>query len=196
LYSEAERPSPQACPPAVLLIRHPMAPAPIPVLPETPANQIPAGATPEEATRYAVDTFRRAAPGFADCGVTLAIEPLSPPEADFINTAAEAVAILEQLSHPNFALHLDVKAISTETVPTPELIRRYLQRMVHFHANDPNKRGPGFGRTDFVPIFRALNDSGYPGWVSVEVFDYTPDPETIARDSLRYMRACEVAACG
>jgi sugar phosphate isomerase/epimerase len=157
-------------------------------------RRIPAGATAEEATRYAVDTFRRAAPGFADCGVTLAIEPLSPPEADFINTAAEAVAILDQLHHPNFALHLDVKAMSTETIPPPELIRRYHQRMVHFHANDANKRGPGFGNTDFVPIFRALINSGYQGWVSVEVFDYTPDPETIARESIRYMRACEVKA--
>jgi sugar phosphate isomerase/epimerase len=157
-------------------------------------RRVPAGATREEATGYAVDTFRRAAAGFADCGVTLAIEPLSPPEADFINTAAEAVAILDQLDHPNFALHLDVKAMSTETVPTPDVIRRYHQRMVHFHANDPNKRGPGFGKTDFVPIFRALIASGYQGWVSVEVFDYTPDPETIARGSLRYMRACEVKA--
>ena len=159
-------------------------------------RRIGEGMNREDAFRNAVETFRLAAPAIGDSGVKLCLEPLSPPEADFINTAAEAVAILEQLSHPNFALHLDVKAMSTETVPTPELIRRYLQRMVHFHANDPNKRGPGFGRTDFVPIFRALNDSGYPGWVSVEVFDYTPDPETIARDSLRYMRACEVAACG
>jgi sugar phosphate isomerase/epimerase len=157
-------------------------------------RRIPAGATREQATAYAIDTFRRAASGFADCGVVLAIEPLSPPEADFINTAAEAVEILDTLSHPNFALHLDVKAMSTETVATPDLIRRYHERMVHFHANDPNKRGPGFGNTDFVPIFQALSDSGYQGWVSVEVFDYTPDPETIARDSLRYMRACETKA--
>jgi sugar phosphate isomerase/epimerase len=154
-------------------------------------RRIPIGSTRAEATRYAVDTFRQSAQGLADCSVTLSIEPLSPPEADFINTAAEAVEILDELDHPNFALHLDVKAMSTEALPTPEVIRRYHNRMVHFHANDPNRRGPGFGDTDFVPIFRSLVENDYQGWVSVEVFDYTPDPETIARESLRYMRECE-----
>ena len=47
-----------------------------------------------------------------------------------------------------------------------------------------------FGDADFGPIFRALVDARYHGWVSVEVFDYSPDPETIARESLRYMREC------
>ena len=75
--------------------------------------------------------------------------------------------------------------MSTESLPTPELVRRHGQQAGHFHANDSNRRGPGFGDTNFVPILQALKQSGYPGWVSVEVFDYTPDPVTIARESLR-----------
>lgn len=158
-------------------------------------RRIPPGATREQAVEYAVDTFRRAQNAIADSGVKLCLEPLAPAEADFITTCAEAVAILDRLAHPNFVLHLDVKAMSSEETPIPDLIRRHAGRTGHFHANDANRRGPGFGAVDFVPIFRALRDGGYAGWVSVEVFDYTPDAETIARESLRYMRECEKTAC-
>jgi sugar phosphate isomerase/epimerase len=154
-------------------------------------RRIPEGATLEQATDYALDTLRRAAPGIADRGVKLLLEPLSPPDANFMTTAAEAVELMRRLDSPVFRLHLDVKAMSTEAYSVPELIHRYKDVLHHFHANDPNLRGPGFGETDFVPIFAALRDIGYKGWVSVEVFDYTPDPETIARESLRYMRECE-----
>lgn len=155
-------------------------------------RRIPVGRTREEAAGFALDTFQRAAPHFAQLGVRLCLEPLSPPEADFINTCAEAVAILEQLNHPSFVLHLDVKAMSTDDESAPDLIRKYGSRAGHFHANDANRRGPGFGDTDFGPLFDALKESGYAGWVSVEVFDYSPDPVTIARESLRYMQGkCE-----
>ena len=157
-------------------------------------RRIPAGATRAQATDYAYDTFCRALPGIAECGVRLCLEPLSPPEADFLNTCAEAVELLDRINDPHFVLHQDVKAMSTEDAPTPALIQRFSGRTEHFHANDPNKRGPGFGNTDFVPIFRALHECGYRGWVSVEVFDYSPDPETIARESIRYMRECDVKA--
>lgn len=154
-------------------------------------RRIPAGATRAQAVDYAVDSFNRAKKGIADAGVRLCLEPLAPTEADFIQTAAEACEILDRINHPNFVLHLDVKAMSSETIPIPELIKTHAARLGHFHANDANKRGPGFGAVDFTPIFQALKSIGYAGWVSVEVFDYTPDPVTIARESIRYMRECE-----
>jgi sugar phosphate isomerase/epimerase len=154
-------------------------------------RRIPAGPMASHVDEFASDTFRRAMPGIASEGVTLCLEPLSPPEADYINTCAEALALIERVSHPQMVLHLDVKAMATDEAPAPELIRRHGQQAGHFHANDANRRGPGFGDTDFKPILRALRDIEYRGWVSVEVFDYTPDPETIARRSIEYLRACE-----
>jgi sugar phosphate isomerase/epimerase len=154
------------------------------------ARKIPPGADKAKAADLAVDTFKRAKKGIGDAGVRLCLEPLAPTETDFIQTCDEANAILDRIDHPNFVLHQDVKAMSSEGPPVPDLIRKHAKRTGHFHANDPNKRGPGFGNTDFAPIFKALKDTGYQGWVSVEVFDYAPDPETIARDSIRYMKEC------
>jgi sugar phosphate isomerase/epimerase len=78
--------------------------------------------------------------------------------------------------------------MSSEPTPVTELIRQYGAIAHHFHANDANRRGPGFGDVDFKPIFQALRESGYNRWVSVEVFDYKPDPETITTKSIEYMR--------
>ncbi len=154
-------------------------------------RKIPDGFRRDQANEFAIDTFRRAAPAIADYGVTLCLEPLAPTETDFINTCAEACELIERIDRPGFALHQDVKAMSSESIPIPDLIRKYAAVTRHFHANDPNRRGPGFGEIDFRPIFSALNESKYGRWVSVEVFDYSPDPETIARQSVEYMRRCE-----
>lgn len=147
-----------------------------------------AGVSLDQAFDYAAETFHRAMPGVADSGVTICMEPLAPIETNFINTCAEGARLMEAVGHPNFVLHLDVKAMSSEARPVTELIREYIPRTGHFHANDPNMKGPGFGEVDFVPIFRALRDAGYDRWVSVEVFDYQPDAETIARRSIEYMQ--------
>ncbi len=154
-------------------------------------RNVPPGHTREQAEDFALDTLAHCLPALADAKVYLCLEPLTPAETDFKNTAAEGVALIRRLAHPFVKLHLDVKAMSAEPAPAPDVIRSNAEHLFHFHANDPNKRGPGFGSTDHRPIFRALKDIRYTGWVSVEVFDYSPDPDTIARESIRYMRGCE-----
>lgn len=140
------------------------------------------------AWRYAAEGFAALMSEAQACGVTLALEPLAPTETDFINTAAEAVQMIRDVSHPNFRLHLDVKAMCSESLPVDEIIRANSEDMVHFHANDANLRGPGFGDVDYAPIAAALKQVGYQGYVSVEVFNYDPDPETIAVESLAFLK--------
>lgn len=157
-------------------------------------RKIPDGYTHAEAEEFAADTIGHTLKVLEETGVCLALEPLAPSETDFLQTAESGRRLMAKIGHANVRLHLDVKAMSSEAEPIPELLREFRGELKHFHANDPNLRGPGFGSMDFVPIFAALKQIEYPGWVSVEVFDYSPDPETIARESLRYMRECESRA--
>lgn len=152
-------------------------------------RNFPAEMTHAQASDNALWVIERALPTLEAQGVTLAIEPLGPAEGNFLNHASQAVEIIERLNSPWVRLHLDVKAMSSEGEPIDKIIRDNAQHLAHFHANDPNRLGPGMGEVDFVPIFAALRAIGYEGWVSVEVFDYSPGAETIARESMRNMRA-------
>jgi sugar phosphate isomerase/epimerase len=153
-------------------------------------RNVPAGVSKDQAMRHAVEVFSRAMPVLEELDVVLAVEPLGPAEGNFLNTSAEAVQVIEGVGSTHCRLHLDCKAMSSESVPIPELIRRHHRLLEHFHANDPNRQGPGFGSLDFVPIFEALGEVDYRGWVSVEVFDYAPGVERLARESMEYMAGC------
>jgi len=149
------------------------------------------GVTLAEAHGHLREVFGRLVPVLETTDTVVALEPLAPSETDVLTTAAETCRILEAIGSPHIRLHLDVKAMASEPTATPELIRASAPWLEHFHANDENLRGPGFGSVDFLPIFRALDEVGYAGWVSVEVFDYTPGPERTARQSIEYMRRIE-----
>ncbi len=143
----------------------------------------------EQAMSFAAGVFRQCLPRLEERGVTICMEPLTPKETNFVNTCAEAAELIDMVGHPRFQLHQDVKAMLSEPDPIPALIDRYRRVTRHFHVNDSNLLGPGMGETDYVPILRALRASGYDGWVSVEVFDYSPGAEHIARASIDYLRA-------
>jgi len=156
-------------------------------------NLLP-GVTRDQAMEYAAEVLAATVPTLEKTGVSIAIEPLGPSDTDFVNTAAEGVELMKLVNSPRVQLHLDCKAMVNEPTPIPDLIRQFHKECIHFHANDGNLQGPGFGKLDFVPIFKALKEVNYGGWVSVEVFDYTPGVERLVKESIAYMKKCEAKA--
>jgi sugar phosphate isomerase/epimerase len=150
-------------------------------------NLLP-GVTHAQAMQWAAEVLVQLRMQCERLGVTIAIEPLGPAEGDFLNTARSAIELCKLVNSPRCRLHLDVKAMSSETAPIDSIVRDSAAWIEHFHANDPNLLGPGMGAVDFAPIFAALGEVGYQRWVSVEVFKYEPSPTEIARQSIEYMR--------
>jgi len=146
------------------------------------------GVSAEQAWAWATETFRPAVARAEGRGVTICFEPLAPAETNFVNTAAEAIRFVRQLNSEHFKIILDVKAMSSEAKPVPQIIRESWPHFGYFHANDTNFKGPGFGDVDFKPIADALKEVGYDGWVSVEVFKFEEGPEVIASQSLHYLQ--------
>lgn len=146
------------------------------------------GITREQALAYAQEVFTECLPLAQELGVTLAMEPLGPKETDFLNTAADTIELIDRIAHPNFRLNLDVKAMSAESKPIPQIIRESKAHIAHVQVNDPNLLGPGMGEVRYEPIIAALREVGYDGWLSVEAFDFTAGAERIARESIDYLK--------
>ena len=146
------------------------------------------GQTKDGAWNRAVELLSSVLDKASRLGLTVCIEPLSPVETNFINTVDEGMKMVRQINHPAFKIHLDVKAMCSELTPVPDIIRSVnVDDIGHFHVNDPNLYGPGMGDVDYAPIAEAVKDVGWDKWLSVEVFKYDPDPETIARRSIEYL---------
>ncbi len=153
-------------------------------------RDLPPGVDRAAGMKYAAEVLQAVEPTLKQTGVVIGLEPLAPNTTNFLTTAAEGAELVKRVATPHCRLHLDCLAMATEATPIPELIRKHRALLVHFHANDPNGQGPGFGKLDFVPILKALREIDYRGWVSVEVFDYSPGGERLARESIRYLRQC------
>jgi sugar phosphate isomerase/epimerase len=144
--------------------------------------------TYNQAFGYAREIIEIVLPTLEERGVTLCMEQLTHMETNFCQTVEETVELIDAVGHPNFQLILDTKALAFQQEDRPTLLKKYARYLRHYHANDVNLEGPGFGEVDFSPIFQALNEIAFDHYVSVEVFKFDPGPEAIATRSLEYMK--------
>jgi sugar phosphate isomerase/epimerase len=153
-------------------------------------RQVLPGISREDAWKHTVEAFASLGPKARERGVMICLEALPTSLTNLLNTNAEVRKMVGEINHPSIQMMVDVKSMCAETISIPENIRQCKGLFYHFHANDSNMRGPGFGDVDFKPIFAALQEVKFSGYASVEIFDYSIDPRTTATKSLAYMKRC------
>jgi sugar phosphate isomerase/epimerase len=105
-------------------------------------------------------------------GTFLIYEPLNRYETNLITTIAEGVAFLLDSGARNAKLLADLFHMNIEEQNLAAAIRAGGSHIGHVHFVDSNRRPAGMGHTIFRPIFDALREIGYPGYLSAEAFPY------------------------
>lgn len=145
------------------------------------------GLNREQATRNYVEGLAGVAPHAAARGVTILIEALPQGQCDVILTLEEAAGLVREIDSPAVKTMFDTHNAVDEVEPHAVLVDRYFEVIRHVHVNEMDGKHPGRGDYDFKPVLEVLKRKKYSGWISLEAFDFTPGPETIVNESLRYM---------
>lgn len=148
-----------------------------------------------EATRYYIDGLADLAPHAVERGVTVLVEALPGRDCDVVNSLNEAASIVREIDSPGVQTMFDTHNAIEEAEPHAVLVDRYFDLIRHVHVNEMDGRHPGTGSYDFQAIFRVLKRRQFPGWVSLEVFDFSAGAEKIAQDSLRFVEG-QIAKLG
>ena len=145
----------------------------------------------EDGRRRGIACFAAVADAAQAAGVAYCVEALARNQTAFINTVAEAAAIVRAIDNPALRTMIDCSAAGqSEAEPVDALVKRWLPSglIAHIHFNDPNRRGPGEGALHFGPILAALRDGGYQCNAAIEPFVYTPDGPACAARGIGYIR--------
>jgi len=121
-------------------------------------------------------------------GVTVLLEPLNRYECDYINRLSDVTAIAGEIGAPNLKLLADTFHMNIEEVDLAASLKAAGPILGHVHLADTNRQAPGHGHLDVAAVLAALDEIGYQGYLSFEVFPM-PDARTAIRDGMATVRA-------
>ncbi|HSW64173.1 MAG TPA: hydroxypyruvate isomerase [Dissulfurispiraceae bacterium] len=149
------------------------------------AGKRPEGVDDEKLEQTLVANLSFAAPLLEEAGIKLLIEPLNSRDIPrfFLVHTADALSIMQRVNHPNLYLQYDVYHMQVMEGNLIQTITNNLESIAHIQiADNPGRHEPGTGEINYASIFRALDESGYSGWVGCEFL-----PLTTTEEGLRWM---------
>jgi D-psicose/D-tagatose/L-ribulose 3-epimerase len=136
-------------------------------------------------------------------GMRIGIEPVNRYETFLVNTAAQAVSLLDRIGEENVFVHLDTYHLNIEEESYGDAIRTAGSRMEYIHLSESHRGTPGTGTVDWDDVFQGLKDIAFPGALTMESFvklnpdiaratcmwrDIVQDPKELVREGVAFLR--------
>ncbi len=137
-----------------------------------PVGFLPGRRRTEDEWRWAVEGYQLLGDTLAAHKVTLAIEPLNRFETFFLNTAADAARLAEEVGHPCVGILFDTFHANIEEKDIAEGYRKIGKHLKHVHTCENDRGIPGSGHVEWSSVFQALRDLKYDGWLTIESFGF------------------------
>jgi D-psicose/D-tagatose/L-ribulose 3-epimerase len=155
----------------------------------------------EQEWEFSADALREVARFAQNVGVNIAFEPVTRYESYLLNTAEEAVRLVDMIGEPNVYIHLDSYHMNVEEKNFHDAVATAGKKLAYFHMCENDRGIPGTGHVDWDGIFRAFKETGFNGYLGFEGFSdctdnmntfvwrkLAPDADTYVRESIAFAR--------
>jgi protein FrlC len=154
------------------------------------------GHSREDALKRFIESIGAVAQYAAQYDLKLGIEVLYYDETDLVNSAADALHIIQELGHNNLGVVLDSGTLNLSKESPRAIMDTLGDLMLQVHVSD-NQGGakqqnliPGEGTYDFAGLLSVLKAYGYSGFVSAELSrEYSDNPAPALRTTAQRLRA-------
>ena len=138
-------------------------------------NVLPGRCFNEKRKQDYLKTFKEnldfAVEAFALLGIKTVFEAINSHDMPgfIIHNGQQMLDILDELSNPKLFMQYDIYHAQMMGDQPDEFIARHANNIGHIQFADcPGRGQPGTGHINFEKIFRAIEKSGYSGWVGAE----------------------------
>lgn len=144
-----------------------------------------------EAMDLFVRGVRQVIPFAEERGIKILVEP---EPGLLLQTGSDFLEFASRIKSNNVGLNFDVGHFWCVGEDVPQLIREMRRYIGHFHIEDIRNRVhrhliPGEGSVDFRSILMAMDDIGYDGFVTVELYPYLDNPVQAAAAAMKHLKS-------
>lgn len=120
--------------------------------------------------RNCVEALKRLARRAEDARVKIGIEAVNRYESNLVNTAGQALELVDEIGASNVVVHLDAYHMNIEEANLGDPVRLSGSRLGYVHVGESHRGYLGTGTVAFDELFTALAEIGYDGPLTFESF--------------------------